>query len=354
MKTRKSRGYWLNKENCRNEALKYTRISDFKKKSGGAYNSAKSNDWLNDITKHIVSKIKPVRYWTIENCKIEAFKYKTRTEFKNKSAGAYGACLSNKWIDEVSAHMIKIGHRYKKCVYVFEFSDNYAYIGITYNIERRKHDRKKCKTDSVTKHIKKTNLIPLFKQLTDYIAVDEAVYLEGDYVQRYLKNGWNILNQSKTGSVGSVRKWTKERCIEEAKKYNNRADFMCGCGGAYAASKRYGWDDVLSNIPLRIKHRGYWTKEKCGEEFLKYCTKKELKINSITAYSVAHKNGWIDEFSVHMINGRKPNGYWTKERCISQMKTCKTKKEFRKNYNSAYIIALKNGWMKEIYLSFIL
>jgi len=240
MKTKKPRNYWT-KQNCEIEALKYNRISDFKRKSGGAYNSAKSNNWLTEITKHIISKIKPVGYWSFENCKKEALKYNSRTEFKTKSAGAYDSCKENGWIDIVSGHMINIGHRYRKCVYSYEFIDNHVYVGITYNIERRKHDREKCKTDSVTKHIKKTGLSPLFRQLTDFIAVDEAVYLENDYVKRYSKNGWNILNQSKTGSVGSVRKWTKEKCIAVGKKCETRTDFCRHTKGAYDAARRYGW-----------------------------------------------------------------------------------------------------------------
>lgn len=240
MKNRKSRGYWMF-ENCRLEALKYNRISLFKKNSGGAYNSAKSNGWLIEITKHIIRKIKPVGYWSFENCRNEALKYKSRTEFKNNSAGAYDSCKENGWINSVSGHMINIGHRYKKCVYSYEFSDNHVYVGITYNIERRTHDRNKCKTDSVTKYIKNTGLTPIFKQLTDFINVDDAVYLENDYVQKYFKNGWEILNQTKTGSVGSVRKWTKEKCIEVARKCKTRTDFCKLTKGASDAARRYGW-----------------------------------------------------------------------------------------------------------------
>jgi predicted GIY-YIG superfamily endonuclease len=238
---KKPYGYWQKFENCKHEALKYVKISEFKKKSGGAYNSSKSNMWLKDVTKHMIFKIKPVGYWIKENCGIEALKYNTRTEFKIKSAGAYDACKENGWIDDVSKHMTNIGHRYKKCVYVYEFSDNYAYVGITYNIEKRKHDRNKCKTDSVTKYIKKSGLIPQFKQLTDYINVDDAIYLEGYYVKKYLTDGWNILNQSKTGSIGRVNIWTKEKCLEVAKKCKTRIEFCKHSKGAYDAARRYNW-----------------------------------------------------------------------------------------------------------------
>jgi len=49
---RKSFNYWT-KEKCQKEALKYKKITYFKKSVGGAYNSAYCNGWLNDICKHM-------------------------------------------------------------------------------------------------------------------------------------------------------------------------------------------------------------------------------------------------------------------------------------------------------------
>jgi predicted GIY-YIG superfamily endonuclease len=245
---RKPRDYWT-KLNCQNEALKYTRISDFKKYSGSAYNSAKSNNWLVEITKHIKCSIKPSGYWQDkENCKIEALKYKTKREFRFKSSGAYSSCIKNKWIDELCQHMNRIGHRYLKCVYVYEFSDNHAYVGITYNIEKRIYDRNKCKTDSVTEHINKTGNYPKLKQITDYIDVNDAVCLEDFYVKKYLNEGWIILNKSKTGSIGSVNIWTKEKCIEIAKECKTRTEFCKNTKGAYDAARRYGWREEIYSI----------------------------------------------------------------------------------------------------------
>lgn len=296
---------------------------------------------------------KPRNYWqNKENCKIETLKYKTKSDFKTKSAGAYDACLNNKWIDELCQHMIKIGHRYLKCVYVYEFSDNHVYVGITYNIERREHDRNKCKTDSVTKHINETGLQPKFKQITDYIDVDEAVFLEGFYVEQYLNDRWLILNKSKTGSVGKVNIWTKEKCVEVARKCKTRTEFSKESKGAYDAARRYGWlDDVYFHMEEKIKPKKYWSKEKCLSEFLKYDSKKEVKIHKPKAYYAACRNGWVNELSVHMINGRKNNGYWDIEKCIEEASKYTKRIDFRKKSASAYIIATKNNWLDEIYLS---
>ena len=41
----------------------------------------------------------------------------------------------------------------------------------------------------------------------------------------------------------------------------------------------------------------------------------------------------------------KPRGYWTYEHCYEEAKKYKTKKEFEKNCESAYKVALKNKWL---------
>ena len=46
-------------------------------------------------------KRKPYGYWNIkENCIEDARKYKTKSEWKKNSGGAYGAAWKNKWLDE--------------------------------------------------------------------------------------------------------------------------------------------------------------------------------------------------------------------------------------------------------------
>jgi len=75
--------------------------------------------------------------------------------------------------------MIRIGNKYKKCIYSYEFSDSYFYVGLTYNIDIRQKRRNSDKNDVITKHILKTGLSPIRKQLTDYIDVYDVVKLEG-------------------------------------------------------------------------------------------------------------------------------------------------------------------------------
>lgn len=43
-----------------------------------------------------------------------------------------------------------------------------------------------------------------------------------------------------------------------------------------------------------------------------------------------------------------PNGYWTKEKCHVEALKFKYKIEFLKNSASAYVISRKNSWLDEI------
>ena len=295
------------KEKCQDEALKYNHRFNFKKGNGSAYNSAYFNNWLDDICSHMTEIYKPKNYWTKENCqkeslkydyridfklnssvcyskaielkclgeitshmhsnnkqnnltkeqcKEESLKYKTKTEFCKKSSSFYKKSLNNNWLDEICDHMIKLGDNFKRCIYVYEFGDNSAYIGLTYNLENRNYRHMNIqKNSSVIKHIKMTNLIPKLIQLTDYIFIEDAKLLEGKFVEEYRKNGWIILNKNKTGGIGGIKiKWNKEKCQEESLKYKTRSEFSKNNPSAYMSANRNNWlDEICIHMIKRNK-----------------------------------------------------------------------------------------------------
>lgn len=93
---------------------------------------------------------------------------------------------------------------------------------------------------------------------------------------------------------------------------------------------------------------GFWTLEKCAEVARKYETKKEFSRANRSAYTTAHRNGWLDQICEHMTPLRKPDNYWTKERCIKAAKKFKTRHEFQKGDISPYITAHREGWLDEV------
>lgn len=307
-KERKPKGYW-GYDNCKKEALKYITRNGFQINNRVAYNISRKNGWLDDICSHMVLQHKQNNYWTKEVCQEEALKYSSRSELKRNNASMYAIALQKGWLDEICSHMVHLneiwdfdkckiealkytsrrefqygekrsaynharvngfldeicshmnitGTRFKRCIYVFEFDDNHAYIGLTYNINEREIDHINRKKSQVYKHIKKTNSKYELKQLTDYIEIDLAVEKEEYYLNDYINNGWCILNKVKTGGLGGTPfLWDFDKCKLEAMKYNYRNDFSRGSGGAYSYALKY---DILDDICSHMGYRGniVWT-----------------------------------------------------------------------------------------------
>ena len=198
----------------------------------------------------MILKIKPHNYWTKSRCQKEALKYKTRNEFCVKSNSAYVKSLREDWINEICQHMLRMGSLKKRCVYVYEFPDNHAYIGLTHDLIERDARRKLKEGDQVTKYIKISNLKPIIKQLTDYIPVEEAASLEIYFIKYYREHNWKVLNIAKGGVIGGNRLiWTKEKCQEESLKFKTRSEFKKKNDSAYKSAKRNGWfDEIISHM----------------------------------------------------------------------------------------------------------
>ena len=50
----------------------------------------------------------------------------------------------------------------------------------------------------------------------------------------------------------------------------------------------------------KYKPHNYWTKDKCLLEAKKFTFRSEFKLKSCSAYSIAQKNGWLNEICIHM------------------------------------------------------
>jgi len=245
---------------------------------------------------------KPSGYWTKAQCKIEALKYNHRREFQISCGSGYMKAATNKWIDDICSHMKPIGDKYKRCVYVFEFKESKTcYVGLTCNLSKRKSNH--MVNGPVHNFINNTNEKFELIQLTDYIEAENAQLLEGEYVEKYKNNNWNILNTLKTGGLGclTIVKYTIDECRVLASKCKNRWEF----------NQTYN---------------------------------KE--------YQVCLKNNWLDTICIHMVN-KKENGFWNGfwndfEKCYEASKKCKNKTEFIKKYDSAYRYCVKNQWIDKI------
>ena len=336
------------KEKCQEEGLKYTSRTSLKIGNYIMYIFIKKNGWLDEICSNMISKKKPKGYWIKERCQEEALKYNHRIEFQKGVSSAYKISRINGWLDEICAHMIPLGSKTKKFVYLYTFTDNSVYIGLTYNYKERNNNHLKGNS-RVYDYIKLTGLKPKLEILTiEPINTDDAVKMEINLIKEYReKKGYNVLNISGGGGLGGgVNIWTKEKCQEESLKYTTRTEFSRGSTSAYNSAYRNCWlNDICNHMIELSKPNGYWTKEKCHEEALKYTTRTEFN-NGSRAYNLAHRYGWLNEICSHMKSDL--NRYWTKEKCHEEALKYTTRTEFNNGSGSAYHSACKASWLDEI------
>jgi hypothetical protein len=237
------------KEKCHNIAKKYQFRNEFRLNDSKAYYAAQYNKWLDDICSHMKFKKLPNKYWhNYDNCLNEALKYKNKTEFITQSQHVYSIALKNGWIDNICSHMTPIGDRYNKCIYVYEFEDNHVYVGLTYNLKVREKSRKQDNKDAVILHIKKTGFKPVLYQLTDYLPVDDAIILEGEFLEKYRNEGWFLLNKRKTGGIGSTTPvWNFNRMKKIILNFKSINEFKLKENDLYKICERSGWLDSLFN-----------------------------------------------------------------------------------------------------------
>ena len=201
-------GYWNIFENVREEALMYETRLEFFKGSGGAYESARKKGLLDIVCSHMVLQKGDPGYWDIlENVRVEALKYKTRSEFKKRTPGAYKSAYRNGWLDMVCSHM------------VLEKGDP-GYWNIFENV---REEALKYKTRNE------------FKKGSP-----------GAY-NSACKNGWlDIVCSHMVLEKGDRGYWDIfENVREEALKYKTRNEFKKGSSGAYKSAIRNGWLDIV-------------------------------------------------------------------------------------------------------------
>lgn len=300
-----------------------------------------------------MKKRKKRHYWTKETCMKEALKYKTRATFKSGSGGAYNCAKQNGWLDEVSQHMNIVGNRFKRVVYVYKFEDNHVYVGLTQNLTNRDKRHQSDSESAVYQHRIKTGLNPTLTH-SDFMETTIAVQQEKSTVKQYEVDGYILLNKAVPGAVGGENiVWNFERCKSEALKYQRRIDFVRANNSAYNAARRYGWLEKICKHMQKSKQtvsKGHWTKEECLKESSKYMTRMEFYNEAPGAYMSAMKNAWLNEVCSHMIGKiKKPNRYWTKERCELEASKYTTKTQMQKNTGGAYRASLENGWLNEFF-----
>ena len=100
-------GYW-NEDNCRNEALKYKTRTQFYKGSPGAYYSAKRNGWLNNYDWFVDGNVEASKQrikWNYESCYALAKTCSKKSEMRSKNGRAFKVARDNGWLSDYTWFM---------------------------------------------------------------------------------------------------------------------------------------------------------------------------------------------------------------------------------------------------------
>lgn len=308
-------GYWNNKDNCFKEAKKYTTAYDLQRNNYGCYMGLKRNGWVYEAFPP-KEGVKPMNYWSDKKrVKEAASECSTKMEFKKKFGGAFNSAIRNGWMDEVSLHFTKTKkymdlNERLHCIYVYEIEEGKAcYVGRTTNLRNRdlSHRRgRKHHDGSVTYDVlyrfceDKGIKIPTPIIKDENLNGEESLIREDYWVKKYKEDGWKVLNIAKTGrlsgSLGAVKKWDYERCKEFAKNYKYKTELKNASYSCYGMCLKNGWFEEFGIQDKKSHPNGNWNiKANCLEEAEKYFSKSGFIINSMGAYRGAKKHGWLDE-----------------------------------------------------------
>ena len=116
---------WTSKEKVFEESRKYHSRSEFQREAGGAYNHAKHNKWLKEMT-WLTTPERKIK-WTHDAVIEESHKYEYKCDFRKYACGAHQTASENGWLKEMTWLKDKHKpHNYWTKEKVFEESHKYS------------------------------------------------------------------------------------------------------------------------------------------------------------------------------------------------------------------------------------
>jgi superfamily II DNA or RNA helicase len=143
--------------------------------------------------------------------------------------------------------------------------------------------------------------------------------------------------------------WTKERCLEEAKRHQSRNSFQREAKGAYNSAWRNGWyEELCEAVWPGKKVKGFWNKEQCALAAKKCTTSTEFHKRFPGAAGAAAREGWLKEVTNHFSQKQKPTGFWNVERIAKEAAKYQERTKFFEGSPSAYVRASQLGILDEV------
>ena len=307
------------------------------------YSAAQRNGWLEECCEHMVSIKKPSGYWNEKNCIDDAKLYFSIKEWKTQSNGAYQIAARNGWLSKCTKHMKKLNISYgefeihkiltsydieyqeeksfpqlkKKSTLFFDFfipcfnlvvefhgSQHYSFnkhwhkdeVGFNYSLEKDK-----VKQKFLLEHGIDLLIIPY----TD-LSIAEELILSKIKLHSSFNHQRRELTLDELVYISSMCKWTKETILLDSKKYEFLKDWRKNSPSAYTIALRNGWlEEISKHLKRKIIARNSWTKEQVVEEAKKYSSRSEWAKHHSRTYKAALRNGWDNEACTHMLIRKK-------------------------------------------------
>lgn len=294
-----------------------------------------------------------MRVWTEEKCYEEAFRYKDMKSFRTQSEDAYNAALKHHWLKDYTwlSYMIDVSKpKKKRQSYTQEeiieklrsiFGDRYSYEKVVYkamkvpitlichekdangvehgefsmrpdNIFSCNQGCPKCYDDRrsrlqrkpVEKFVEEANKVHgyLYEyHKVDYVNTNSKVCIvcpvHGDF--------WQTPSNHLSGNgcphcSGNAKKWNKETCEQEARKYEYVFDYSTKAPGAYNKARSNGWLEKytwLKKLPPKTADYNKDTKYIYAYEFVEQKAVYVGLTNSLIKRDWQHRNS--DNSSVY-------------------------------------------------------
>jgi len=380
--SKRPNGYWNNFENCFQDALSYKSQARWEEESPVAVKSARKNRWIELCTGHMENYVPYNFKWTKEAVMHDAKDFQTVGEWREESPGAYGAASKGGWLKDITAHMTLVvsqgeyriyrfllerdikfetQKRFPECkdvtylpfdFYLPDFNLLIEFQGIQHIRGYRgdKEDAKKiAKRDAIKKSFAQDNKYD-FLEIWSVADIETEIIKKLNQISTFLSKELTIkvrkLTTREIKSLKTIGIWTLEKCIDDASQYNTKSTWMKSSLGGYSAAHKNGWIDLCCEHMTTLWEKK-WSLEACKNDALKYNTKNEWQQNSPNGYTAAHRKKWLSQCTKHMKEGRKPNGYWTLDRCKLDASNYLTKQQWRNGSPSGYATAKAKGWIND-------
>jgi len=200
--------YWTLKR-CRKVWRTCGTISEFIKKSSGAYTVAQRRGWLDEMRADFPEAQKQSGYWTLETCRKAWESCATINEFASKHAAAYTAVKKNGWLKEM-----------RKTLKSSRVPDGYWTL-------------KRCQ------EVWRAN-----SSIGEFIKKNPAAY------SAVHSNGWAKQMRREFPDARRHAYWTKAKCREAWRSCSTITEFVENSSAAYTLCKRNGWlQEMRAELP---------------------------------------------------------------------------------------------------------